>query len=111
MQAPGNSPMLLAIYQPWWGNHEHINVGYSCHDPGVLRQQIAKARELNIGGFVVNWYGPRKEYEDETYGLLQQHSKADVRDWVYQLIGQGVLLQVGTEYPLLKLNTDCRLRE
>jgi len=72
MQAPGNSPMLLAIYQPWWGNHEHINVGYSCHDPVVLRRQIAQARELNIGAFVVNWYGPRKEYEDQSYGLLQQ---------------------------------------
>jgi ATP-dependent DNA helicase RecQ len=39
-----------------------------------------------------------------TYGLLQEHGKADVRDWVYQLISQGVLLQVGNEYPLLKLN-------
>jgi hypothetical protein len=73
MQAPEGSPMLLAIYQPWFGNSkEHINVGYSCHDPGVLRQQIARAQELNIGGFVVNWYGPRKEFEDQSYGLLQQ---------------------------------------
>jgi ATP-dependent DNA helicase RecQ len=39
-----------------------------------------------------------------TYGLLKEHSKVDVRDWVYQLIGQGVLLQVGDQYPLLKLN-------
>jgi ATP-dependent DNA helicase RecQ len=39
-----------------------------------------------------------------TFGLLKVHSKADVRDWVYQLIGQGVLLQVGDEYPLLRLN-------
>jgi ATP-dependent DNA helicase RecQ len=39
-----------------------------------------------------------------TFGLLKGHSKADVRDWVYQLIGQGVLLQVGDEYPLLRLN-------
>ncbi len=39
-----------------------------------------------------------------TFGLLKGHSKADVRDWVYQLIGQGLLLQVGDEYPLLKLN-------
>jgi ATP-dependent DNA helicase RecQ len=39
-----------------------------------------------------------------TYGLLQEHSKADVRDWVYQLIGQGVLMQQGEEYPLLVLN-------
>jgi ATP-dependent DNA helicase RecQ len=39
-----------------------------------------------------------------TFGLLKGRSKPDVRDWVYQLIGQGVLLQVGDEYPLLKLN-------
>jgi hypothetical protein len=72
MQAPEGNPMLLAIYQPWFGQKDHINVGYSCHDTNVLRQQIGKARELNIGGFVVNWYGPRKEFEDESYGLLQQ---------------------------------------
>jgi ATP-dependent DNA helicase RecQ len=39
-----------------------------------------------------------------TYGLLGDHSKADVRDWIYQLIGQGVLFQLGDDYPLLKLN-------
>jgi ATP-dependent DNA helicase RecQ len=48
----------------------------------------------------------RKRGHDKltTFGLLKGHSKADVRDWVYQLIGQGVLLQVGDEYPLLRLN-------
>jgi len=70
--APEGNPMLLAIYQPWFGNHEHIDVGYSCHDPAVLLQQITRAKELNIGGFVVNWYGPRKEFEDKSYALLQQ---------------------------------------
>ncbi|HKR95175.1 MAG TPA: hypothetical protein VJW55_07435, partial [Candidatus Angelobacter sp.] len=34
-QAPEGSPRLLAIYQPWFGQKEHINVGYSCHDPNV----------------------------------------------------------------------------
>src|SRR5262245_6349308 len=70
--APEGTPLLLAIYQSWFGNGEHINVGYSCHDPAVLRQQIARAKELNISGFVVNWYGPRKEFEDKTFALLQQ---------------------------------------
>jgi ATP-dependent DNA helicase RecQ len=48
----------------------------------------------------------RKRGHDQltTFGLLKGHSKADVRDWVYQLIAQGVLLQVGDEYPLLRLN-------
>src|SRR6476646_8470459 len=76
-RAPEGSPKLLAIYQPWFGQSAHINVGYSCHDPNVLRQQIAKAKELNISGFVVNWYGPRKEFEDKAYGLMQQAAGAD----------------------------------
>jgi ATP-dependent DNA helicase RecQ len=48
----------------------------------------------------------RKRGHDKlsTYGLLKDCRRPDVRDWVYQLIGQGVLLQVGDEYPLLRLN-------
>jgi ATP-dependent DNA helicase RecQ len=39
-----------------------------------------------------------------TYGLLEGRGKADVRDWIYQMIGQEVLVQTEDEYPLLKLN-------
>jgi ATP-dependent DNA helicase RecQ len=39
-----------------------------------------------------------------TFGLLREHSVADLRDWVYQLIGQGVLVQTEGDYPLLRLN-------
>jgi ATP-dependent DNA helicase RecQ len=48
----------------------------------------------------------RKRGHDKltTFGLLKGHSKPDVRDWIYQMIGQGVLLQVGDEYPVLRLN-------
>lgn len=77
MQMPENRTMLLAIYQPWFGQKDHISVGYSSHDPNVLRQQITRARELNISGFVVNWYGPRKEFEDRSYEMLQQVAHED----------------------------------
>lgn len=80
MQAPEGRTMLLAIYQPWFGQKDHINVGYSCHDPKVLQEQMAKAKQLNISGFVVNWYGPRKEFEDRSYGLMQDlASQADFK--------------------------------
>ena len=45
-----------------------------------------------------------------TYGLLREHSAADVRDWIYQLISQEVLLQEdleiapGKAVPILRLN-------
>ncbi len=39
-----------------------------------------------------------------TFGLLREHDDKQLRDWVYQLISQGVLVQAGDEYPILKLN-------
>jgi ATP-dependent DNA helicase RecQ len=45
-----------------------------------------------------------------TYGLLDDCGKADIREWIYQLIGQGVLVQEdvvspsGARYPILRLN-------
>ena len=39
-----------------------------------------------------------------TFGLLREHAKVVLRDWIFQLIGQGVLVQEGSEYPILKLN-------
>lgn len=48
----------------------------------------------------------RKWQHDQlsTFGLLKDHSKNQVRDWVYQLIAQQVLMQAGDEYPVLKFN-------
>jgi ATP-dependent DNA helicase RecQ len=45
-----------------------------------------------------------------TYGLLKEHSKVEVRDWIFQLIGQKVLeqkdleLASGDKVPILGLN-------
>jgi hypothetical protein len=71
-QAPNMLPRLLAVYQPWFGDAGHINVGYSSHDPVEIRRQIEEAQSLGISGFVVNWYGPRKEFMDQTYAMVQQ---------------------------------------
>jgi ATP-dependent DNA helicase RecQ len=39
-----------------------------------------------------------------TFGLLKEESISQVRDWVFQLIQQGLLEQTKDEYPILKLN-------
>lgn len=38
----------------------------------VLERQIEQAKNLGITAFIVNWYGPRKDFEDRSYGILQQ---------------------------------------
>ncbi|HZQ23024.1 MAG TPA: hypothetical protein VFA89_09505 [Terriglobales bacterium] len=68
--APDAYPKLLAVYVPWFGDKDHINVGYSTQDPSVLRSQINKARELGIYGFAINWYGNRHPFLDHSTALL-----------------------------------------
>jgi hypothetical protein len=70
-KAIGKSPELLAVYQAWFGSPRHISVGYSSHDPEVLRNQIRKAKDMGISGFVVDWYGDREAFIDKSYALMQ----------------------------------------
>ena len=70
--APGASPKLLAVYMPWFGNHAHMDVGYSSEDPAVLRKQIQQARHMGISAFVVDWYGESNPYSDHNFALMQQ---------------------------------------
>ncbi|MGI9100865.1 MAG: hypothetical protein ACR2IF_00340 [Terriglobales bacterium] len=65
-------PMVLAAYQPWFGDKDHIDVGYSSHDHVVLARQIEQAQNLGIAAFVVDWYDRRKPFLDGTFALLQQ---------------------------------------
>src|SRR3984885_8322224 len=66
-RAPGPSPRLLAVYEPWFGHPRHISVGYSSQDPAVLQKQIEQAKSMGISGFVVDWYGDREPLLDHVY--------------------------------------------
>ncbi len=39
-----------------------------------------------------------------TYGLLKERSQMQVRNWIYQLLSQGMLVQDSGDRPVLKLN-------
>ncbi len=70
-QPSQGGPAVLAIYQPWFGDPEHIKVGYSSQDRSVVERQIEQARALGIESFVVDWYGPQKAFMDRAYALMQ----------------------------------------
>lgn len=70
-QPSQGGPAVLAIYQPWFGDPEHIKVGYSSQDRGVVERQVEQARSLGIESFVVDWYGPQKSFMDRAYAQMQ----------------------------------------
>jgi hypothetical protein len=66
------NPKVLADYQPWFGDPDHIDVGYNSLDPNVLRKQIESARNMGIYAFAVDWYGPRRPFLDRSTAQLQR---------------------------------------
>lgn len=72
VQGMEGGPVVLAAYQPWFGRHGHLDVGYSSQDRTVLQHQIDEAKGLGIAAFVVNWYGASHRFEDQSYALMQQ---------------------------------------
>jgi hypothetical protein len=67
-----SAPKLIAEFQPWFGDPDHIRVGYNSNDPAVIHRQIHQAKDLGIYAFAVDWYGSRHPFLDRSYALLQQ---------------------------------------
>jgi hypothetical protein len=67
-----NGPVMLAVYEAWFGQGDHLDVGYNSHDPEILRKQVDQAKSIGLYGFVVDWYGTKKPFIDETFALMQQ---------------------------------------
>lgn len=71
-KAIGSTPETLAVYEGWFGERRHLDVGYSSHDPSVLNRQIREAKQIGLTGFVVDWYADRDPFINQTYGLMQK---------------------------------------
>lgn len=71
-RATDGSPQVIALYEAWFGHPRHISVGYSSHDPAVVTEQIKKAKAMGITAFVVDWYGDREPFIDQSYALMQK---------------------------------------
>ena len=71
-RATGTSPQVIALYEAWFGHPRHISVGYSSQDPNVIERQIKAAKEMGITAFVVDWYGDREPFIDQSYAEMQK---------------------------------------
>jgi hypothetical protein len=71
-RGPEGPTTMLAVYEAWFGEPDHISVGYSSQDRVVLQKQIEQAQSLGLSGFVVDWYGTRKPFIDSSFSQMEQ---------------------------------------
>src|SRR3569833_2194514 len=77
-KAVSSTPQPLALYEAWFGQPKHISVGYASNNPDTIRDQIRKAKELGVNGFVVDWYGDREPYIDRSYAVIQNAAAKEI---------------------------------
>ena len=72
---PGATTKVLAHLLLWFGEPEHMNVGYSSSDPAQVRRQIEDMISRGIDGVVVDWYGPNNEEDHAAQVVMHEAEK------------------------------------
>jgi hypothetical protein len=75
---PGTTTLLYAHFMPWFGQPNHMNVGYSSNDAVQVQKQVTDMISRGIQGLVIDWYGPSFTFENSATQLMmaeaQKHS-------------------------------------
>ena len=118
--------LVLAEYHTWHGLASHSKAfsdeccfanrrAYDSGDPGVIREQIRRARTMGVHGFVVDWYGPGEagseaaRMDRNTGVLFQEAAAAGFK--VALLYDQGALTTTPPEQRTARAIADLRYAE
>jgi hypothetical protein len=71
----GASTKVLAHLLLWFGQSQHMNVGYSSTDPAQVRRQITDMISRGIDGVVVDWYGLNNSIDQATQLIMREAEK------------------------------------
>ena len=67
----GATTKLYAHFMPWFGQPNHMNVGYASNDATQVKKQVDDMMSRDIQGAIIDWYGPSKLVEDQTTQLMK----------------------------------------
>ena len=68
----GASTKVYAHLMVWFGQSNHMNIGYSSTDPNEVASQINDMVSRGIDGVIVDWYGPGNSMDQATQLVMQQ---------------------------------------
>ena len=63
---PGSTAPVYAHFMAWFGQSNHMNVGYTSSDPAVVARQVSDALSRGITVFVEDWYGANNAMPNNT---------------------------------------------
>src|SRR5579871_127077 len=71
---PGATTKVFVQYLLWFGQSNHMNIGYASNDAGQVQRQIDDMVSRGIDGVIIDWYGPNNAIDQ---GLQLVASEAE----------------------------------
>jgi PKD repeat protein len=72
----GATTGIYAHFMPWFGQPNHINVGYNSADSAQVTMQVTDMLSRGIKGVVIDWYGPTFTVENNTTLLMKSEAES-----------------------------------
>jgi len=69
---PGATTKVYAHLMLWFGQNNHMNVGYSSIDPVQVKRQINDMVSRGIDGVIIDWYGPGTLVDQASLLVMQE---------------------------------------
>ena len=96
---PGSTTNIYAHFMPWFGNANHMNVGYSSADTAQIKKQVNDMISRGIQGLIIDWYGPHFSFEDTVSTRVMQEVETHSGTFVFSIMEDGGQLQSCVQTP------------
>jgi hypothetical protein len=71
----GANTKIYAHLMLWFGQSNHMNVGYSSTDAAQIHRQITDMIRRGIDGVIIDWYGPNTSIDQATQLVMAEAEK------------------------------------
>ena len=71
----GATTKIFAHLMLWFGQSNHMDVGYNSNDPVQVQRQITDMISRGIDGVVIDWYGPNNVVDQATQLVMHEAEK------------------------------------
>jgi hypothetical protein len=82
----GATTQIFAHFMPWFGQSNHLNVGYDSDDAAQVKKQVDDMLSRGIQGAVIDWYGPNFAVENGTTLLMKSEAESRGGKFVFAVM-------------------------
>jgi PKD repeat protein len=82
----GSTTRIYAHFMPWFGQGNHLNIGYNSADVAQVKRQVDDMLSRGIEGVVIDWYGPNFAVENNTTLAIKADAEARGGQFIFAVM-------------------------